>query len=450
MKTWIANWWLAFTTGFWFVPGLFLVGGLILALVGPQLDAWLQQQSGYMPSSLRITDTTARATLAALSGAMFTVTGVVFSTTTVALSITSNQLGPRLLRNFLGQSITQITLGVCLASSVYSLILMRSIDKLDGSVFVPHGSLLLAIALGLLTLITVVYFTHRVVHSMQAQNVVSDVADDLDKAVEELFPERIGRRAEGSEENAEGRVAWGDVWGRFDDEETTVVDSPGDGYLQAIDDEGLMRIACEEGLVFRVLARPGDYVRQGEPLLEMLPHQPADEEVVCRVQRLFMRGNLRTTQQDVECAVNELVEVAIRALSPGINDPFTAIACIDRLSGTLRRLARRRSPAGLRADEDGKNRVVVRPRTFANVVDAAFNQLRQHATGDVAVTVRLLDAMTSIAAATERDSDRSALREQADMVIDAARQQGYQSRDLEDIEQQHAAFTSAIESAQSD
>lgn len=442
MRTWLANWWHALSTSFWFVPGLFLLAGLGLALLIPELDDWYQERGGYVPDSLRTTATTARATLTALCGAMFTVTGVVFSTTTVALSITSNQLGPRLLRNFLQQLVTQVTLGVCLASSVYCLTLLRRVDKLDESLFIPHGALLLASVLGLVTLMTVVYFTHRVVHSMQAQNVVSDVADDLDVAVQRLFPERIGRRQEEAEDEA-SEEAYERAWRSFDEVECAPVESDQDGYLQAIDDAGLMQVASELDLCLRVHARPGDYLREREPLLDATPADRLDEEAACRMQRMFLVGNLRTTQQDVECAVNELVEVGIRALSPGINDPFTAIACVDRLSSALRKLAGRRPPSGVRADPSGETRLVVRPRRFAAVVDAAFNQLRQHAKGDVAVTVRLLDAIASVSSVVESGDDLGALKEQADMIAETARGMGFSDRDLRDIEASYGAFDGA-------
>ncbi len=443
MRTWLTNWWNAFSTGFWFVPGLFLLSGVFLGFAAPELDAWYQRQSLPVPSALQTTGKTARATLTALCGAMFTVTGLVFSTTTVALSITANQLGPRLLRNFLRQLVTQVTLGICLASSVYCLVLLRRIDKLDGSLFVPHGSLMLASALGLLTLMMVIYFTHRVVHSMQAQNVVSDVADDLDEAVKRLFPDRIGTRPEASD----GQDDWKPVWRSFEEREYDSVASLSDGYLQALDDDNLMRIACEKDLTVRVRTRPGDYVREGENLLDVMPAGRLGENDSGQLQRLFLMGNTRTTQQDVECAVNDLVEIALRALSPGVNDPFTAMACIDRLSGALRRLAIRRPPSGRRVDEDGNLRLVARPRTFASVVDAAFNQLRQHSRGDVAVTVRLLDALTAIVREADRASDRTALREQAEMVVEAAHEEALLQRDLEDIEAQYDSFTTALNEA---
>lgn len=446
MRTWLTNWWNAFSTGFWFVPGLFLLGGLVLGIVSPELDAWYLKQFGGVPAVLETTGTTARATLTALCGAMFTVTGLVFSTTTVALSITANQLGPRLLRNFLGQLVTQITLGVCLASSVYCLVLLRRIDKLDGTLFVPHGSLMLASGLGLLTLMMVIYFTHRVVHSMQAQNVVSDVADDLDDAVERLFPERIGAKAESSD----GAGDWESEWRSFDDGDHDSVPSRSDGYLQAIDDDTLLQIARENDLSFRVRARPGDYLREDDPLLDAMPPGRLSDEQSCRLERLFLRGNARTTQQDVECAVNELVEIAVRALSPGINDPFTAIACIDRLSGALRRLAKRQPPSGLRADSDGTQRLVVRPRTFGSVVDAAFNQLRQHAKGDVAVTVRLIDALAAIAYEAQGEHDRDALAEQAEMILATSQEQSLPRRDLDDIQAQYESFKQTVDTTQPD
>lgn len=419
--------------------------GVVLALVVPEID---RTGEGLLPPALHTTGETARATLATLSGAMFTVTGIVFSTTIVALSITSAQLGPRLLRNFLKQMVTQITLGICLATSVYCLILLRRVDKYEGDFFVPHASLLLASAMALVTLITIIYFIHRVAHSMQAQNVVADVADDLDEAIERLFPERLGQpydKAQQSEQESQERT-WREVWERFDEgEEPKVVRASADGYLQAIDVESVMKSACRHDLTLRLRVRPGDYLCESQPLVDAAPAEQLSDDDELLISRSFLVGNQRTTQQDVECAVNDLVEIALRALSPGVNDPFTAIACIDRLSSTLRRLATRQPPPSLRYDGDNQLRVVVKPWSFSSILDAAFDQLRQHSKENVAVTTRLLEALTTIADDAVNPSQQNALRRQAEMIIEGARSaDGITEDDRKDIENRYKVTLEAI------
>ncbi|MCA9233974.1 MAG: DUF2254 domain-containing protein [Planctomycetales bacterium] len=448
MWTWLANLWRTVSSSFWFFPGASLLAGLCLAIFMPVVD---QHIGDRLPAVLRTTAPTARATISALCGAMFTVTGVVFSTTIVALSITSAQLGPRLLRNFLRQMTPQITLAICMATSVYCLVLLRRVDEIDGKVFVPHLSVALASVLGVATLLMIVIFIHRVSHSIQAQNVVSDVADDLDSAISRLFPERIGEPPDpaADKDSAPVGTSWETLWQRFDDEESSVVRADRDGYIQAVDDSGLLALAEKQDALVRLNARPGDYVREGQPLLYLLPRRADEDDLPdAEICRMFILGNTRTTQQDVECAVNELVEVALRALSPGINDSFTAIACIDRLSGTMRRLARRRMPAGGRCNEDRKPRLVAKPREFSRVVDAAFNQIRQNAAGNVAVSIRLLDAIEAIGAETQREEDRQALLRQADMIGNASTSAPIAEDDRRDLLQRHERLVRALERRQ--
>lgn len=441
MSTWIINRWVAFRSSFWFIPGLMLAFGLLLATVAPELERRL---GNHLSFGLNTTAVTARATLTALCGAMFTVAGIVFSTTVVALSITSSQLGPRLLRNFLKKLVTQITLGCCLATSVYCLVLLRKVDELDGSVFVPELSLLLASVLGVATLIVIVFYIHSVAHSMQAQNVVSDVADDLDDAIRRLFPERIGEepghaKDHDSHDSTElaSSADWQTNWEAFDDLDRQSVLAEQDGYLQAIDDRALMEAAVQADCQIRVLTRPGDYAREGQPLVEAAPGGSLDEAACSRLRAAFIVGNMRTPQQDVECAVNDLVEVAVRALSPGINDPFTAVACIDRLSSVLRRLAERKMPSGVQCDDNGKPRVVAKPRTFGSIVDAAFDQIRQNGAGCVAVTIRLLEAIEAIGGNLRRESDKKSLLRQADMIMEAGSKQAFTESDLSDLENRY-------------
>lgn len=439
MRAWIENLWRTIATGFWFVPGLFLLAGVTLGLLSPWVD---HLSDKLLPSHLHISATTARATLTALCGAMFTVTGIVFSTTIVALSITSAQLGPRLLRNFLKQLITQLTLGLSLATSVYCLVLLRQIDMLNGSVFVPHLSLLLASLFSVATLMVIVYFIHRVAHSMQAQNVVSDVANDLDDSIERLFPERFGEPLTDETKQADSAspppgehpTDWHTAWQAFDDKHAQEVRARKDGYLQAIADDTLLDIAVSHEATLRVQVQPGDYVRRGDLLLKIDAKTSLDDEATKSLKRAFMLGNSRTPQQDVECAIHELVEIAVRALSPGVNDPFTAITCIDRLSGTLRRLAERKMPSGVRLDDEGKLRLVAKPRQFDDIISAAFDQIRQNGAGSVVVTLRVLQALRAIAENNPRQALQSALRRQADMIYEAAQQQPFVKHDFSQIE----------------
>lgn len=172
----------------------------------------------------------------------------------------------------------------------------------------------------------------------------------------------------------------------------------------------------QEDVLLRVERRPGQYVVSGQPLVMVWPGDRVTEEIAVRMNSAFALGNQRTFGQDVEFAINQLVEIAVRALSPGINDPFTAVACVDRLGSALSRLAQRDMPSPYRFDEQQRLRVVAAPVSFPEMLDAAFNQIRQSARSNAAVTIRLLETITVIAGAAYRPQDRAALRRHAEMI----------------------------------
>lgn len=437
MRARTVNLWVAISSSFWFVPGLMMAAGVVLAFVLPELDRIFE---GSLPSRFRVSSETARTTISTLAGAMVTVTGIVFSTTTVAISITAAQHGPRLLRNFFAKSVTQATLGVCLSVSVYCLLLLRTVDEREGEVFIPQLSVHAAYLLVLMTLVAIIVFTHQVAGLVQTQNVASDVADELEKAVCRLYPDPFDEEAEEGGDSP----AWLECWEGFDEESLQGAPSARDGYVQAVDVDSLVKIATRCDVLLRIEARPGDYVRDGDRLVSATPAGRLDDDEAKRIRSGFMIGNLRTPQQDVECAVLELVEIAVRALSPGVNDPFTAITCVDRLSGALRRLAGRKPAQSLWRDDEGAPRLVVKPRAFADVVAAAFNQIRQHSRSDVAVTVRLLQAIAAIAPAPRDAQSITALRRQAEMILAGARTAGHTDGDVKDIQDFYDTAVTAL------
>lgn len=264
-----------------------------------------------------------------------------------------------------------------------------------------------------------IVFIQNVATLIQAPHVVAGVARDLDGAIERLFPELIGEPASDEELNdASARDMESNLG-----ENCVVVGSAREGYIQAIDADGLMHLARERDLVLRLRSQPGDFISIGSPLADVWPaaEQPAAElsgaDLAVPLSETFLVGIHRTPRQDVECMIDELVEVAVRALSPGINDPFTAMNCIDRLGAALGRVAERKLPSAYRGDDEGRLRVIARPVSFANVLDAAFDQIRQYGRDSVAVTIRLLEALESISAHVQRGEDREALKLRADMIL---------------------------------
>lgn len=426
MRTWLINLWDSFRAGFWFIPTLLIIAAVLLAIVVPAIDDALSELT---PDWLRTKGDTARSTLTTLASAMFTVAGVVFSVTVVTLSITSSQLGPRLLRTFLEESITQFAMGSCIACSIYCLILLWRIDDAGGTWFVPHIAVALATVMTLLALCVVVYFIHRVAHAVQSMHVVADVAADLDRAIERLFPDRIGDRPGEDSDFAE-------LYGRFQSEEPGLLKAPRDGYLQAIDGETLLGLASKHDLIVCLECSPGDFLVKDRVFARCLPAGHCDEQVARSMGGVLLLGNRRTPRQDVECAIDELVEIALRALSPGINDPYTAVASIDRLAATFCRLAGREPAASIRVDSEGAARVIAQPREFPDLLKTGFDQLRRHGAANLTVSLRLLRALELIATCVTRSKDHQAILKQARLVVEGVKANQYCAGDLEEIDEQ--------------
>ena len=221
-----------------------------------------------------------------------------------------------------------------------------------------------------------------------------------------------------------------------------------DGYLQLIDGDALMALASREDLLLQLERRPGHYLVKGQTMVMVWPGDRVTDALVDQLNDAFVFGNQRTATQDVEFSLHQLVEIAVRALSPGINDPFTAIACVDRLGSALCRLARRDMPSPLRYDDEGRLRLVAPGSTFAGMVDAAFNQIRQSARSNPAVAIRMLDVIAQIAGHVQHAQDAACLQRHAGMIVRGAREAVPEADDRLAVEARFTAATQALREPQ--
>ena len=418
MKVHLLKYWDRLRSGFWFVPGLMTIAAIALAFVAVALDEsvavadWMVEQSWAYTGGAE----GASLVLSTIAGSMITIAGVVFSMTLVALSLASSQLGPRLLRNFMRDTRNQVMLGTFIATFLYCLLVLRSIRHAGEVVFVPHLSVTIGVLLAIVSLGVLIYFIHHVSVSIQADEVVARVSAELIDQIDRLFPESTGQ---GVRLPADIPASAG-LPGAFG-LEARPVGSVEDGYLQSIDLHALMELAKDEDALIRLERRPGQYVVMGCPLVRVWPGDRVTETLEQRINSAFVLGHQRTAAQDIEFPIHQLVEIAVRALSPGINDPFTAITCVDRLGSALHRLAQREMPSPLHIDEQERLRVVVPATTFPEIVSTSFAPIRQSARSSAIVTIRLLESIAVIAGAVHRSNDRAALRHQAEMIVRGAR-----------------------------
>ena len=426
---------------YWAVPSAMAVAAVGLSVGMIQLD---EAATGSLLDRLSWVYTGgpegARAVLSTIAASMITVAGVTFSITIVALTLASQQFGPRLLRNFLRDLGNQVVLGTFVSTFIYCLLVLRTVRGSDDDEFVPHLAVTVGVILAMLSLGVLIFFIHHVATSIQASRIIANVSQDLENAINRLFPETIG---EGSAPADSGGATPGESDASQD--EAREVRATTTGYVQAIDVQGLIAVARERNVVVRVWARPGAFVRKGQALLTIEPPATHGDRDDKPFKEMFIIGSDRTGTQDVTFFIDQLVELAVRALSPGINDPGTARLCIDRLEQALCHLGGRRIPSPARHDEEGRVRVHVCPLTFAGMVETAFNEIALYGRSSVSVTCRLLEAVRSVGSCVDREADRQALLRQAAAIAGEVRQSSFSEGDRERIARCYRATLTALQ-----
>ena len=405
--------WATLRGSYWFVPALLSLAAVGLATYLIYLDAY--GYTGWL-GELEFVDISnpdgARGVLSTIAGSMITVAGVVFSITIVAVVYASSQFGPRLLTNFMQDRGNQVTLGTFIGTFIYCLLVLRTVRTGDapGASFVPQLSLLVGIVLALVSVGVLIFYIHHIPESIHISNVVANIGNELLGKIDDLFPEMIGYAA------PEERDVLADVPDAFF-EEAAAVTSNGNGYVQVLDERGLLKLARDSDLVIRVIYRPGDFVMEGTILAYAWPAERVDEDVERSIRHAFAWGRERTQTQDVLFLVNEPVEIASRALSPSMNDPFTAMTCMDWLGAGLRRLAHREVPGAHRYDADGNLRLIAGSVSFQQYVETAFGRLRPYASRDANAALHFMKTLADAVYDIEEASYRSLLVQEARRLL---------------------------------
>lgn len=405
-----SQYWNDLKASLWLMPTLIVIAAVALALgliaASPLVDS--HSFIGYLFFA-GVGAEGARGVLTVIAGSMATIAGVAFSITVVTLSLAASQYTSRVLRNFMSDRTSQITLGVLVGVFVYCLIVLRTIRGGDNDPFVPSLAVLGGVALAFVGLGCFIYFIHHIGASIQASAIASTIAAETVQAIDELFPENLGDE---EPDALEPVIPDGTAWRPAPAQAT--------GYIQQVDPDALLAVARAEGAVIRMEHGIGEFVIDGAPLVSLARVSAVDAAVTRQVNAAFTINHYRTTAQDAAFGVRQLVDVALKGLSPGINDTTTAILCVDYLTAILARLSDRRLP---RADrwQDGVLRVLARRPTFGEFVAGAFDQIRQNAEGNVAVLLRLLQALELLGGRVESSVRRAALRRQVALILEAAR-----------------------------
>jgi uncharacterized membrane protein len=332
--------------------------------------------------------------LGAIAGSMMSVVSIVYSVLLVALSLASVQFSPRILGTFVRDRVSQRTLGVFIGTFTYCLLVMRAIDA--DPPWVATWAVALGFLLGLTCLGFLIYFIHHIATGIQVNNIVERIATETEEVLAEVYPH--GERPEAPPPA----------------ESTASVVADRAGYLQLVDYDGLASIAREHAVVVHLTVEPGDFVARGAELARLSGRDLATA-AVDGCASSFDLGATRTMQQDAAFGFRQLVDIALKAISPAVNDPSTAATCIDRIGALLAEAARRR-PGPLVISDRGAVRVVAPQPSFSELADLAFNQLRQYGRGDLSVSIRLLGAIERAARACDDPLYLAALARHADLV----------------------------------
>lgn len=399
------------TDSFWFIPLIMGAVGLLLAQSMVLLDRWIISNGVLLPLG-DLGAEGGRGILIAIAGSVLGVAATSFSITTSVMATASSTYGPRLVRNFMSDARNQFVLGSFGASFLYSLIVLRAIrDAGDiGSVFVPTLSINLAIAFGIFNVAVLIYFIHHIANSIQISTLISRVRDDLIRSIESLYP------LEKKDQPAAVMIADTDA---LPATAPVLVTARIDGFLTWIDYDTLVISAKENAAIVRLLVQPGDYVYLGQPILEVWQDRPfGDKETPWPLVHVHT-AQTRTPYQDIRYAVQQPVDITIRALSPGINDPYTAINAIRGLSSGLTRLSMRENADPVLLD--GRHHPRVHKKTIAieHMISSTFRTLRSNVIRSIDATLAVFDLADQLLATTSRDSYRNIVIKEVRNIAEA-------------------------------
>ncbi|MDP3156122.1 MAG: DUF2254 domain-containing protein [Archangium sp.] len=397
--------WAAVRDSFWAVPSLIVLASVGLAIAAIELEPWIEKGAlEAWPRLFGAGADGARGMLSAIATSMITVAGVVFSITIVALSLASSQYSSRVLRNFIRDRVNQVVLGVFLGIFAYCLVVLRTIRGGDVGPFVPGLAVLGAVVLAFVGIGVLILFIHHIGTSIQASHIIALVSDDTARVIEQLFPEGAGEPA--SELPDEARFAT-----------PQPLLSQTTGYIQRVELEELLTWAREQQRVVRLERGVGEFVIEGTPLAALLDARSIDEATVAAVNRAFTIDRQRTVDQDAGYGIRQLVDVALKGLSPGVNDVTTAIMCANHLTAILARLGARHLAWPARG-ASGRVWVIARRPGYADFLAEAFDQIRQNAQGNVAMLRHLVRCFATLGQVTLPAERRGALFAQLEAVIE--------------------------------
>lgn len=407
--------WAELRASLWFIPMIMFIGSLLLAIGFIRLDVaidtkWLRESSPIFAIS---TDG-ARAMLLAVAGSMLTVVALSFTLTLNAMTHASGQFTPRILRNFMRDRSNQFVLGYFVGTFAYSLLGSLSIRSGESVQFIPVLTAFAGLIITLGGVIVLIFFIHHISTSLQITTIIDNIVDDTKVSIDHIFPKHLGDPAKQDERlqawHADANQAW------------TTITNRTPGYIQNVNTEGLIAFAEEHNIIIRMERRIGHFVPSGATLVSITHDITTDKLTIelddKKAEELndqFAVGRHRMIEQDTGFGIRQIVDIALKALSPGVNDTSTAVNCVQFLGDVVGVLARRQFPLKVRSSE-GLPRVITLAPTFEDYVEGAFDQIRISGAGNIAILKYIVEAITYIATCTDDKTRQDVLKKQLQLV----------------------------------
>ena len=423
---------------FWFVPALFCLAGGAAAQGLVAVDRRLPDDIGF----IQVGASGSRDLLGAIAGSMLAVASTTFSITIAVLALSSSTYGPRLVRNFMADRSNQVVLGVFVSTFLYALLVLRSVraDGDDRLGFVPHLAVSVAVLFAVVAIGVLVYFIHHISDSIQVTTLARRVREELHACVDRLYPEEMGAGSRARERAPDEDNVLADVA-----RDGIPVPAPGNGYLQGLDEDELISLAVARDVIVLLRTRPGEYVVEDQQVALLWPAAHVDADTVPAVLDTLRIANVRNPNGDVDFAVQQLEEMAVRALSPSTNDPYTAINALDDLSTGLARMAERPQPSERRYDGDGQLRVVAPRVALTDLLDRVFDAMRLYALEHPIVLHHTLTVGERVAHRSKDPTVHGNLMTNTELLIEAYVRTEPQPHDLERL-RRHADRLAALTS----
>jgi uncharacterized membrane protein len=429
--------WSNLRSSLWFQPALIVVVSIGFAIALIEADSagshrWLTR----WPRMFGAGAEGARGMLSTIAGSMMAVVGVTFSMTLMTLALASSQYTSRILRNFMRSRVTQSVLGIFAGIFTYCLIVLRTIRGGDEGVFVPSLAVFFGFVLALGGVGTLMFFIHHIASSIQASSIIASVAQETIDAVDRLFPEKLGQGPCEDNDDHTLRLPAEQYW--------WTVPARQSGHIQNVDNASLLRLARDRKTIVRMERGIGQFVVRNTALASLALEDPPDQETIAALQAAFRISRHRTVDQDIAFGIRQIVDIALKALSPSVNDTTTAVMCVDYLTAILARLAPRQIPPSRRY-EDGELRVIAIGPTFEGLLVESFDQIRNNARGNVAIMLRMLGAFQTLAGLIAGPNRRRAFVDQVQWVAEMAERTVESAHDRGRINSQIARVRETLE-----